>query len=324
MSPPLDVLFVTFSDPGARTAASAAAFNVGLALDQRLKFPAAKAYTSLSGTFLPELRAHKLWCEGSGRSWAIQPSLDQSVGTLSLGRLSLKKWQGRQIGWFESSLRILSDGPTLPAIRSLRQLQSELQPRLMVFLGLGAGTCAEHQGGDVIVTTRAGLHLEGDLETCLRNGSLTGSPWSLPDFGAWDFPSLQEPPLLAPSPCYQPDSVQLLPHQPQLRISPLPVLTRPQTRQPFPEAPSPREGDKSFWGDRACALDLNAGALVDVTECPLVFVVGLASPAVIPPAGDAEKILRNAWLETYWSVFADDAARNVALVAERFLQHVAL
>ncbi len=278
------------------------------------------------GEFLAELRAHKLFLEDRDRFWRLHPALTTSFsGAFTVARFKTAELAGKKVCFLSSELRLNTDGPTAPVLRMLPMVLRQTRPRFVVYLGLAAGTRGDQMGGDVVVTTRALFGLRAELEGLLVNGEEFGRRWT-PDptwFVGLTFPQLQEPGVLAASPNYESEGLQAItPHVPQVRLEPLPVLTRPRVTDTIFDIPSPHEG-QYYFGDRACAVDMDAApvAAACLNHVRSAYVLGLATPPIIRFENDYEGTIRRAWLDAMMDAFAEPAAINAVQVLRRVLEN---
>ena len=282
-------------------------------------------YSHGANDFLAELRAHQLFLEDRDRFWRLHPPLRQREGAFIAGRYHAFSLSGRRVIAFASDLRLNTDGPTMPAMRLFTQLVREAQPRLVVYVGLGAGVLPDHQAGDVEVTPSARFELRGELEGSAVNDQTFGGAWQ-PDsslFQGLAFEELREPPLLAPSPHYENVPAPQPPaHRPEVRLEKLPVVTRPLVTDTLFDIPSPDPGDRSYWGDVACSVDMNAAAAAAACEksVPCAIIIGLATPAIRRFENDYEGSLRRAWADVMIDSFAVPAALNAAKATRRVVE----
>lgn len=284
------------------------------------------SHSGLANDVLPDLRMHKLFLEDRDRFWRLHPPLNQRGGAFVTGAFQQVTVSGRNVLLFSSDLRLNTDGPSMPVLRLAANLLQQVKPSLVLFAGLGAGVLPEHQVGDVALSASGTLALRGELEGTSLNDRTYGNAWT-PDSALVEglvFAPLQEPGLLAPSPHYGNEPASRPPvHQPQARVERLPVMTRPRVTDDLFEIPSPYATDQGlYWGDKACAVDMDAAAVAaacgEYIRCGLV--IGLAVPGIRRFEYDYESSLRRAWAEHFLHSFADDAARNVALVVRRLIE----
>jgi nucleoside phosphorylase len=284
----------------------------------------AQAYSNRADEFLRDLRAHKLFVEDQDRYWRLHPRLRARAGTPVLGDYISTQIGQHRVTVFASDLRLNNDGPTMPAARLLTQLLAEAQPRLVLYVGLGGGMTATHQAGDVAVASRARYNLRGDLEGSVVNNQTYGGAWAAPGpiFDDIRFAPLREPALMPASPHYeQIPNPQPAQHQPIVRLENLPIMTAPRLTEDFFDIPTPDVGEPSYWGDVACAVDMDAAPVAAAcgVAVPCALVVGHATPPIKRLRYDFDGSLRRGWAEHMFNSFAVEAANNAAIVVARII-----
>lgn len=320
-----DVLVIGASDPFVKGADGEYVDPIWRALAETLQLGAPTPHLEGATEYLAELRAHAMYLESRDRFWRLHPSLRQRNGAPVIGTSHRQTVGGKPVLAYCSDLRLNTDGPTTPVMRAVATLVQQTRPRLVIFVGLGGGVTEGHRAGDVAVTASARLALRGELEGVSENGQTFGGLWSpTPEhFKNLEFDKLREPALVAPSPHYAPSTAPEPPeYRPRVRLESLPVLTRPMITETTFDIPSPDSKDRSYWGDEACAIDMDAAPVVRAcgTKVPCAVVIGLATPAIVRFKFDYESSLRRAWMEHFIATFAPAAARNAAETVRRIIE----
>lgn len=278
-----------------------------------------ETYFEMGSTYLSRLRAHKLWCEDTNRHFRLHPILSQYQGSLILGHYWEKTLDSKKVCVFESDLRILNGGPDLPAFQLCQQVIAQTNPRLVIYAGLGAGTSAEQQLGDVVVSASASSEWVGEWSNGPQNLQTTTANWTPPQLQS-SFETIQETGLQAASPHYAPAPEAPAPHQPKVIASSLPILTSPGSSSTMPGLASPDPDDRGYRGEVACAVDTDAFCVAWGHQVPCALVVGLASPALHRLPVDFQGTLRESWLTHFWRDYSPQAARNVAHTVHQLIQ----
>lgn len=278
-------------------------------------------YSRNAARYLTRLRAHKLYQEDRDSFFLLHP---ETSGRL--GRYFFKgDVNGRKVLVFQSFLRLNTDGPDMPVFELMKQVVEEVNPRMVLSVGLAGGVVPEHQVGDVVVCAEARLRLNAELETSERNGQESRGIWNpTPEMFSQlaPFAPQREPKLHAPSPNYDAPAaaIQQAQHVPQVRIGALPVLTAPLVSDHGFEVGLPAPADKSnlsFLGKQGCATDMDFAPVAQAcgTGVPCGAVLGLAVPAIHDIGEDNEDALRDGWIEFFTRRYARAAAGNAATVA---------
>ena len=268
-----------------------------------------KSYRTSNTEYTDELYRHKFRCERLGRWFGLHPLLSHYQGGLILGHL----WQKGNVQLFESNVRLLSGGPTLPAFRLLRQVVSELKPDLVLYAGLSNGAQPAQQLGDVIVASQSDCELFGELESAPQNGKPVSSTWSPGDLSGLVLESLQETAMAAASPHYAAAPPAPASHTPTVHASNLAVLTQPGRSSTLPNP----EANLAYAAVDCDAHSVALGA--DLSKWGLV--VGVASPALNRYQDDIESIEQENWQKHFFGSFGQAVAQNVALVVARLVKN---
>lgn len=284
-------------------------------------------YARNSDQFLAELWNYKQWQESRDRFFLLHPNTDIRLGEFHTALIDLPGTANdKKVCLFHSTLRINTDGPTMPVVRLLKQVLEEAKPKLVLGVGLGGGVTPQHQVGDVVIATQAEYQLRGDLDGSLRNNQSFQSTWQPPTaLAGLTFDELQEPALVPPSPNYdRPTSLPQPPkHKPEVRIADKPVRTCPLLTDNGQVVGIPKGNGKGLdFSSKYAATDMDATSLAEACVAAGVakfgFVLGLNIPAINPLKPDD---LRDGWIKFFASRFASAAARNAAAAVRAICQN---
>lgn len=237
------------------------------------------------------------------------------------------------ISVFRPDLRLSTDGPSVPALRMIERIVSDLRPRRVVSIGLGGAGQLHHRGGDVVIAGHAGFDLTGDdLAGFEDNGTVHGNLLSLPPdlFTDLELPQLQDPALLPSSPGFPEPAggwPRPAPHQPAVHVeADRALLTRPATQDPSFRPLSVRDIERD---PGTAAVERDAATVAKVCQAagvPMTAVVGITVPALTSFDVDGRRVdhqgsLRAAWLQEFSAHYSDAAARAAAEAARRICAH---
>lgn len=275
-----------------------------------------RRYTRGSDRLLARLQAHKLVQEQRDRYWLLHPRLESYQGAHRFGQYL----QASSSCFFRSELRLNTDGPTLPVLDLMVQLVSEVRPRRVIALSLGASTDAAHEGGDVILCGQARFALHGEISGSDLNNRQFGTAWTPPAaLNGLTFGPLQAPPLQPPSPHYVEISPwpQPRPYTPRSFAAPHAINTSPALTEHQFRVPTPGELDAE-----ASAVDMDCASVAyacDSLGVPCHIVLGVAVPPVAQFTEDADGAIRRAWIGELRDAFGAAAAQNAAEIAFRLV-----
>lgn len=274
-------------------------------------------YTRGSDKFLARLQAHKLVQEDRDRYWRLHPLLENYQGEYRFGQYLMAS----STCVFRSELRLNTDGPSMPVLELMYQLVSEVRPKKVIAVSLGASTDSAHEGEDVILSGKARFALRGEISGTDLNNRGFGSAWAPPaELLALTFPQQNAPPEL------KPPSLHYVPANPLPRPQPYtprciaaahpihtsPMLTEHQFQVPLPGA---------IVGE-ASAVDMDCVSVAqacDLLGVPCRLVIGIAVPPIARLSEDSESSIRRAWIDEFRNCFAPGASRNAADVAYRLV-----
>jgi hypothetical protein len=268
--------------------------------------------------YLDDLWLQKLRQEERDQSWLLHPM----VYPYKSGDLLILGSKPHRVALFHSKVRLNTGGPSMPALRAMRDLLNDLAPELVLSVGLGGGAKATDVAGDVVLSSKASFDLPGELATSSLQRQTFGGRWT-PDptwFQELELEPREEPSLVAPSLNYEAPSVSLRPltaREPHVLVRDRPVLTMPRLSAHGFVIPAPA-GSGSI-GARGGAVDMDAAALAYACGQGIDFgaVVGVAVPPIRRLTEDLEGRLRIGWAELFLKAHAQQAARNAALVVRR-------